>query len=144
MLTWGPTLFENAFSLLLFLKVIFSFILHPLILRKSMCYGSRRGPLPNNTSCHLIAKLRIVIIILGGPTGQSAPVYSNEVLINFQYEAASRIVVFSIIILRDTHSKFHLIHVNSRKLGPKDPRTFARVEIICYSLLMKIGIHKVY
>ena len=67
MLTWGPTFFENAFSVLKFLKVIFSFILHPLILRKSMCYGSRRGPLPNNTSCHLIAKLRKVIIILGGP-----------------------------------------------------------------------------
>ena len=83
MLTWGPTFFENAFSVLKFLKVIFSFILHPLILRKSMCYGSRRGPLPNNTSCHLIAKLRRVIIILGGPTGrspgsptgQSAPAY---------------------------------------------------------------------
>ena len=71
MLTWGPTFFENAFSVLKFLKVIFPFILHPLILRKSMCYGSRRGSLPNNTSCHLIAKLRKVIIILGGPTGRS-------------------------------------------------------------------------
>ena len=36
-----------------------------------MCYGRRRGPLPNNTSCHLIAKLRKVIIILKGPTGRS-------------------------------------------------------------------------
>ena len=71
MLTWGRTFFDNAFSVLKFLKVIFSFILHPLILRRSMCYGSRRGPLPNNTSCHLIAKLRKVIIILGGPTGRS-------------------------------------------------------------------------
>ena len=71
MLTRGPTFIENAFSVLKFLKVIFSFILHSLILRKSMCYGSRRGTLPNNTSCHLIAKLRKVIIILGGPTGRS-------------------------------------------------------------------------
>ena len=84
----GPTFFENAFSVLKFLKVIFSFILHPLIL--SMRYGSRRGPLPKNTSCHLIAKLRKVIIILGGPTGRSpgsptgqsvpAPAACNKIL----------------------------------------------------------------
>ena len=60
----GPHIFRKCFF-----RVIFSFILHPLILRKSMCYGSRGGPLPNNTSCHLIAKLRKVIIILGGPPG---------------------------------------------------------------------------
>ena len=81
----GPHIFRKCFSVLKFLKVIFSFILHPLILRKSMCYGSRRGPLPNNTSCHLIAKLKKVIIILrgptgrspGSPTGQSAPAYDR-------------------------------------------------------------------
>ena len=67
----APHFSKMLFSVLKFLKVIFPFILHPLILRKSMCYGSRRGPLPNNTSFHLIAKLRKVIIILGGPTGRS-------------------------------------------------------------------------
>ena len=52
----GPPILEKVFLELRYLKVIFLFILYPLISKDSKCNGIRRGSVPNITSCHLIVK----------------------------------------------------------------------------------------
>ena len=52
----GPPILEKVFLVLIYLKVIFLFILYPLISKDSKCNGIRRGPVPNVTSCYFIVK----------------------------------------------------------------------------------------